>query len=303
MGKLLDLTGNIYGRLHVQCRVNTKGRSQWLCKCSCGNEGVIVGTYLTQKRSPVRSCGCLQKEAASKAKTTHGRSNERLYNIWRGMRVRCAGNNRRDATYYKDKGIKVCQEWDDYSNFRGWAMANGYSEELTIERKDTRKGYTPFNCVWVTSGDQTRNRGLYSTNKTGVSGVVRLEPQKGTKRSPSYAAIWSEDGKPRKRSFSIAKYGEEEAFLKALTIRKQKVQELVDKGVYYGDMHHICDYNNGQEVVNGAFFGVDNEGVEYSGILGFNSVPAQKMMIHTREDSIGRNTIKRNINIQVADGY
>lgn len=70
-----------------------------------------------------------------------------------------------------------------------------------------------------------------------------------------------------------------------------------------GDMHHVCDYNNGQEVVNGAFFGVDDQGVEYSGVLGFNSIPAQKLMVHTREDSIGRNTIKRNVNIQVADGY
>lgn len=93
---------------------------------------------------------------------------------------------------------------------------------------------------------------------------------------------------------------------KSLTDQKAKRGQQLKRHVEYfrcGDMHHVCDYNNGQEVVNGAFFGVDNEGVEYSGILGFNSVPAQKMMIHTREDSIGRNTIKRNINLQVADGY
>lgn len=93
---------------------------------------------------------------------------------------------------------------------------------------------------------------------------------------------------------------------KSLTDQKSKRGRQIKRHVEYfrcGDMHHVCDYNNGQEVVNGAFFGVDNEGVEYSGILGFNSVPAQKMMVHTREDSIGRNTIKRNINIQVADGY
>jgi hypothetical protein len=93
---------------------------------------------------------------------------------------------------------------------------------------------------------------------------------------------------------------------KSLTEQKSKRGRQIKRHIEYfrcGDLHHICDYNNGQEVVNGAFFGVDNEGVEYSGILGFNSVPAQKMMIHTREDSIGRNTIKRNINIQVADGY
>ena len=93
---------------------------------------------------------------------------------------------------------------------------------------------------------------------------------------------------------------------KSLTDQKSKRGQQIKRHVDYmrvGDMHHVCDYNNGQEVVNGAFFGVDTEGLEYSGILGFSSVPAQKMMIHTNEDSIGRNTIKRNINIQVADGY
>lgn len=93
---------------------------------------------------------------------------------------------------------------------------------------------------------------------------------------------------------------------KSLVDQKGKRGRQIKRHVEYfrcGDMHHVCDYNNGQEVVNGALFGVDNEGVEYSGILGFNSIPAQKMMVHTKEDSIGRNTIKRNINIQVADGY
>lgn len=93
---------------------------------------------------------------------------------------------------------------------------------------------------------------------------------------------------------------------KSLVDQKSKRSQQIKRHVEYfrcGDMHHVCDYNNGQEVVNGAFFGVDYEGVEYSGILGFNSIPAQKFMVHTREDSIGRNTIKRNVNIQVADGY
>jgi predicted transcriptional regulator len=93
---------------------------------------------------------------------------------------------------------------------------------------------------------------------------------------------------------------------KSLQDQKAKRSRQIKRHVEYfrcGDMHHVCDYNNGQEVVNGAFFGVDNEGIEYSGIIGFDSVPCQKMMIHTKESSLGRNTIKRNINLQVADGY
>ena len=70
-----------------------------------------------------------------------------------------------------------------------------------------------------------------------------------------------------------------------------------------GDMHHVCNYDCGKLVVNGAFFGVDTEGHEYSGVLGFSSVPAQVVMIHTNTDSIGKSTVKEFIQIQVAEGY
>ena len=70
-----------------------------------------------------------------------------------------------------------------------------------------------------------------------------------------------------------------------------------------GDKHHVCNYDNGSLVVNGAFFGVDNTGEEYSGILGFNSIPAQVMFVHKEDRSLGRNTIKETIVVQVADGY
>jgi hypothetical protein len=74
---------------------------------------------------------------------------------------------------------------------------------------------------------------------------------------------------------------------------------------YYrcGDMHHVCAYDNYRLVVNGAFFGVDTVGEEYSGVLGFSSIPAQVMMVHKDDQSLGRNTVKEAYVIQVADGY
>jgi hypothetical protein len=83
---------------------------------------------------------------------------------------------------------------------------------------------------------------------------------------------------------------------------KDRGNQMRVHGDYFrcGDMHHTCSFDNGRLVMNGAFFGTDTQGVEYSGILGFSAIPAQVMMIHTESNSVGRNTVTETINIQVA---
>lgn len=81
--------------------------------------------------------------------------------------------------------------------------------------------------------------------------------------------------------------------------RGQQLRMHVD-GIRIGDMHHVCSFDNHKMVLNGAFFGLDTEGLEFSGILGFNSVPAQVVMFHTPEYIDGRNTIKEFISVQLA---
>lgn len=93
---------------------------------------------------------------------------------------------------------------------------------------------------------------------------------------------------------------------KSMEDQRAKRSNQLKRHVEYfrvGDMHHVCNYDCGKLVVNGAFFGVDTEGVEYSGILGYSSVPAQVVMVHKDTDSVGRNTVSKFIQIQVADGY
>ena len=88
----------------------------------------------------------------------HGMRHTRIYNIWRSMRQRC--NNPKCSNYknYGGKGIKVCQEWEDFQTFHKWAMDHGYSEELTIDRTDVHGNYEPSNCRWVSYKEQANNK-------------------------------------------------------------------------------------------------------------------------------------------------
>ncbi len=88
---------------------------------------------------------------------THGGSKTRLYSIWKQMRTRCRNKNNPTYRYYGARGISICPEWNDFSIFREWALNNGYSENLTIERVDNNKNYEPNNCTWIPRNQQFKN--------------------------------------------------------------------------------------------------------------------------------------------------
>ena len=53
----------------------------------------------------------------------------------------------------------MCEEWtNDFMVFRTWAIANGYAEDLTIDRINVNGNYEPSNCRWVTVAEQNRNK-------------------------------------------------------------------------------------------------------------------------------------------------
>lgn len=134
--------------------------TQWVCKCDCGKIRVVFTSSLKNGRST--SCGCLAKsKAAEIAKInfkTHGDTKTRLYQIWSGIKKRCNNENAYNYKNYGGRGIKICNEWNEYLGFRTWALDNGYNDSLSIDRIDVDGDYTPDNCRWVDIVTQNNNR-------------------------------------------------------------------------------------------------------------------------------------------------
>lgn len=159
MGKLIDMTGQKFGRLLVLEQLPAvKRRAMWLCRCDCGKEVPVRAVSL--RRGKTRSCGCLRRdEMRRKATTIDGKCGEKLHGVWNMMKQRCLNRNCKDFKYYGLRGIRVCDEWiKDYLTFRAWALSNGYEEGLTIDRIDPDGNYEPSNCRWITIQAQQKNR-------------------------------------------------------------------------------------------------------------------------------------------------
>lgn len=119
------------------------------CLCDCGKSTKIQVNSLGPNTS---SCGCGQR----KAHITHGMTNSNSYKAWVSMKARVVSNNPTIRPHYKDRGITVAVEWN---NFEGFYRDMGEKPEgLTLERINNDKGYSKDNCKWATKDEQERNK-------------------------------------------------------------------------------------------------------------------------------------------------
>lgn len=179
MGRLVDLTGQRFGQITVLGRTQNhicasgQQKTAWRCLCVCGKE--FVATSGNLRNGHYESCGCLvakRMSAIGQKRKTHGESKTRLYRIWAGMKDRCENPHNIKYSIYGGKGIKVCPEWlNSFDKFRDWAVANGYADNLTIDRIDSNGNYDPSNCRWETYSVQNKNRNKWHWSDGGTCDV------------------------------------------------------------------------------------------------------------------------------------
>lgn len=149
--------GKHFGFLTV-IGINDPGEiKRFKCQCDCGNIKNVRPIELVS--GMVKSCGCRHSDSGR----THGGSNDRLYHVWQDIKRRCESITASNYYNYGGRGIKLCDEWHDYSIFKEWAYKHGYDEnapfgECTIDRIDVNGNYEPNNCRWITNVEQQKNK-------------------------------------------------------------------------------------------------------------------------------------------------
>lgn len=175
MGKFIDLTGVKFGRLSV-LGLTERGKNKairWLCLCDCGKEKTVDTGRL--KSGQTKSCGCYQKEMASKANKTHGHKVGGVvspeYTTWQNMKCRCYDTKDKYYELYGGRGITVCDRWlESFENFYE-DMGDKPSNQHSIDRIEVDGNYEPANCKWATKSIQAINQRVRHDNTSGHKGV------------------------------------------------------------------------------------------------------------------------------------
>lgn len=166
--KLIDLTGQRFGRLLVICRSGTQKtpngtvRPVWKCECDCGVSVEVQGPNL--RNGNTKSCGCYQAESMAAANRTHGMTGSPEHQSWRSMWERCTNTQNSHYHRYGGIGITVHESWRSFEIF--YRDMGPRPAGMTLDRHPNPKGnYGPGNCRWATPKQQSRNtsRNIYLT--------------------------------------------------------------------------------------------------------------------------------------------
>lgn len=128
----------------------------WLCRCDCGQTGVVRQDGLVRGES--RNCGCKRNKESRQRMIRHGFYKSSEYRIWAGMIARCTNPKTDNYSRYGGRGITVCDEWR--SDFMAFLHDVGPrpSRSYSLDRIDNNRGYEKSNCRWATAAEQYGNR-------------------------------------------------------------------------------------------------------------------------------------------------
>lgn len=164
--KYLSYVGQVFGRLQVtgvcpldRWKIYRRRNTTYYypvmhVRCECGSSKDVLLTSL--KSGTTQSCGCLNKERALAANTTHGMSKTPEYKIWEGIKMRCNPTTSKSSNYGR-RGITISEEWSSFEKFYE-DMGPRPSKLYSIERLNNDKGYSKENCVWATRRQQQNNK-------------------------------------------------------------------------------------------------------------------------------------------------
>lgn len=193
--KIEVIEGQKYGKLTIIKEVSPIGsKRRILCKCDCGNIKEYSMDRVIHGRT--QSCGCIRKEMFIIHRNNNGTSvypkeatDSKLYKIWNSMKCRCYTVSSGAYFKYGAKGIRMCDEWkNDFMVFYNWALANGYSDELTIDRIDYRGNYEPSNCRWADIKTQANNKS--NVRKYEYNGEMHTMTEWSEITNINYGALW-----------------------------------------------------------------------------------------------------------------
>lgn len=123
-----------------------------ICRCDCGV--VFTGNYNSVIKRGQKACfKCTRVGSPS-----HGLTKHPIHSRWLGARDRCVNHNNPYYYNYGGRGIKMCSEWDDFMLFYNWAINNGFSKNLELDRIDNNGNYEPNNCRFVTRIKNSNNK-------------------------------------------------------------------------------------------------------------------------------------------------
>ena len=189
--EIQKLIGKKVNRLTVieraQNYVSPKGKSHTMlkCKCDCG-EIVVLDKYFVTK-GIVKSCGCLQKEVASKMSKKHGMHGTHIYIVWDDMIGRCYRKSNPRYNNYGERGIIVCDEWRQFEQFYEHVskLPNYNKKGYTLDRIDSDGNYEPNNVRWADNETQANNKtsNHYVTYDGKTQTVTQWAREKGLKPS------------------------------------------------------------------------------------------------------------------------